>query len=238
MVYEGALVDAAVTTFAGACFVYVASEVYRRNVARDAFALGLVLFYFGVGVSFLLAGLRQGAFFVSGAFPPAAAADRALFGMLILPGAFSIVPLVHLAAYVRTGRAQVAAVFAAAFALLALVGAGSVFADGIVGPVLGFWGSEWTIASPLARDLLLVGVAAAFVSGAILVHAGHGEGGRRVRLVGWSCIIVYAALALDNLSVGHGPVLTFRLLAATAALLAYRAYFPSARSQVALDVAA
>jgi hypothetical protein len=52
-----------------------------------------------------------------------------------------------------------------------------------------------------------------------------GEAGRRARLIGWACIIYYAAFVGDALGEPGLWLLAERIVMAAAALVGYKAYF-------------
>lgn len=240
MAYEGVLANAAVTAIASAGFLYVAAETRRRRVPREKRAMVSVLFFGIVGVHLAGAALRQVVAFVGAGDPAFVRAEWILFHVVVIPATLSIVPLAYIAAWALTGREVVARAATAALLLVSCVGIASVYVDGIVGPDLSFWASEWAIGSRSAKIGLGIITLTAFVAGAVLLRAGRGppsEAGRRARLLGWSCIIYYAAFVGDALGEPGLWLLIERVAMAVAAFVGYQACFPSRSARAAEDAA-
>jgi hypothetical protein len=240
MVNEGIIANALVTALASAGFLYVAAEIRRRRVATEKRALAAVLLFGIIGVHLAGASLRQLVAFAGAGDPVVQRAEEIIFFIVVVPATLSIVPLAYMATWALTGRELLTRIVTAGFLALSAVGIAAVFADGITGPDLSFWASEWTIDSPLAKPILGIITLTAFAGGAILLRAGHGvtsDAGRRARLVGWACIIYYAAFVGDALGEPGVWLLVERTVMAAAAFVGYQAYFyrrpPSAAHQPA-----
>ena len=229
MAYEGMLANAAVTAFASACFLYVSFVIRRRRVPVEPRALAAALLFGIIGVHLTLAASRQLVAYGAGGSPAFARLEAPIFYATVLPAALAIVPLSYIAAWALSGREAAARATAGAFIGVIAVGIALVFQGGIEGPDRSYWASEWTIRSLAARVMILVFITLpAFGAGAILLRAGRtgGEAGRRARLVGWACLIYYAAFTFDALGEPGIWLLAERIAMAVAAIIGFRAYFP------------
>ena len=136
-----------------------------------------------------------------------------------------------MAAYALSGRDGIALNVTAIFLALASLGMFFVGYEGIEGPLVGYWGTEWNIVSGAAKGLLFVFMLTALVAGGVLIHASRraqGEAARRVRLVGITILVYYGAFTFDALGEPNVWLLLERIVMAGAALIGYRAYFPPA----------
>lgn len=238
MANEGILANALITALAAFGFLYVAIEVRRRRVPAERRAFAAVLFFGILGVHLAGAALRQVVAFVGGGDPVILRVEVAIFYVVVIPATLSIVPLAYMAAWALTGREGFARMVMAFFLALCAAAIGSVYVDGIVGPHVSFWASEWAIGNPVAKVCLGIVTLTAFAAGAILIRAGRGQrtdAGRRARLLGWACIIYYAAFVGDALGEPGIWLLVERTLMAVAALIGYRAYFTKSADAVAAD---
>lgn len=230
MAYEGVIVNAGVTAFAGACYAVVAAAVHRRKATREPRARATVAFFAIVSAYLLLAALRQAVAYAGLANPALVPYERALFLAVTVPAALAILPLVYLTTYVLTGRSRAADAVLGAFSVVCVVGLAFVFGGGIQGPDVTYWGSDWRIESAVAKVMLLVFVTLpAIAASVLLVYEGsksESRNSRRVRLVGVSCLIYYAAFTADALGLEGVAFIVVRLATAGAALLGYAAYTP------------
>ena len=226
MASEGILLNAAATAVAAACFAAVGASMARRKT-REGQSLAGPLFFGTTALFLSLAALRQVA-----AYAGDVALDRLLFQVLLVPAGLAIVPLVHLATQLLTGRRRAADAVALLFAGAALVGLASAYLEGFGGPRASPWGTEWTIHSTLAKALLvLILTIPGIAVGGLLLHTGRrtpGEAGRRARLLGVSCAVYYLVFTVDALGLDGVPLLLARLATAATAVLAYMANFPGA----------
>ena len=231
MAYEGILANALITAIASGCFLYVAAEVRRRRVRADSRSLAALLLFGILGVHLAGAALRQVVAFVGAGDPAVLRVEAAIFYVVVIPATLSIVPLAYMATWALTGRMAVTRAVTAFFLLVCAIAIGSVYVDGITGPDLSFWASEWAIGNPVAKACLGLVTLTAFAAGAILIRAGRtlpNDAARRARLIGWSCIIYYAAFVGDALGGPGVWLLAERTVMAVAALIGYRAYFGAA----------
>lgn len=226
MASPGILLNAAATGIAAACFAAVGLSMARRKT-REGHSLAGPLFFGTTGLFLALAALRQVA-----AYAGDERLDLLLFQALLLPAGLAIVPLVHLATQLLSGRRRVADAVALLFAGAALVGLGSAYLEGFSGPILSPWGTEWTIHSTLAKALLVLIMTLPGIGiGGLLLYTGRrtgGEAGRRARLLGVSCAVYYVVFTIDAFGLDGVPLLLARLVTAATAVLAYVANFPGA----------
>jgi hypothetical protein len=230
MAYEGMLANAAVTAFASGLFLDLAFEVRRRRVRVEPRALAAAILFGVIGLHLALAALRQVVAFASAGSPAIARLEAPLFFATVIPAALTIVPLAYMATWALTGQERASRLVTGAFLTAATVGTILVFQQGIEGPSVSFWASEWTIVSLPARVMiLLVMTIPAFAASAVLMRAGRGRldaASRRARLVGWSCLVYYAAFTFDALGEPGVWLLVERTAMAIAAIIGWRAYFP------------
>lgn len=230
MAYEGMLVNAGVTTFASACFLYVGFAVRRRRAPAGARSTAAMILFVTIGIHLAFAALRQLVAFVGVDSPAIARFEVPIFYASVIPAGLTIVPLAYIATWALTGREQVSRIVTGAFLAAVATGMMFVFREGIEGPLLSFWASEWTIVSLTARIMIiLVMTIPAFIAAAILLHAGAARlnaPARRARLVGWACLLYYAAFTFDALGEPGIWLLVERLAMAVAAVIGWRAYQP------------
>lgn len=228
MAFEGIVINAVVTAFAAACYLYAGVAVHRRN-SRHSRRIGASAAFFLVAGAYLaLAALRQAAAYAGTLDPAYARLDYLVYHVVAVPAAFAIVPLAYLTAYAVWGRARLAVGVAAFFAFAASVGLGFVYAEGITGPEMGYWGSDWSINSTTAKIMIVLftTLPAVFAS-IVLVYSGskmEGPAGKRLRLVGTSFLIYYVAFTVDAYGLEGLPFIGVRLVTAGAAILGYVAY--------------
>lgn len=224
MASAGILLNAAATGVAALCFAAVGVSMARRKT-REGQSLAGPLFFGTTALFLALAALRQVA-----AYAGEAALDLLLFQILLVPAGLAIVPLVHLATQLLTGRRRAADAVALLFAGAALAGLASAYLEGFGGPRASPWGTEWIIHSALTKALLVLIFAVPGVAiGALLVYTGRrtgGETGRRARLLGVSCGVYYLVFTFDAFGLDGVPLLLARLATAATAVLAYAANFP------------
>lgn len=174
------------------------------------------------------AALRQVVAYAATSNPALQAVEEAVFYVVVVPATLSIVPLGYIAAWALTGRERLTQAVAGTLLIVCALGIGAVFIEGIVGPDVSYWASEWAIESRVARAALGVITLTAFAAGAILLRGGRGapsDAGRRAKLIGWSCIIYYAAFLGDALGEPGIMLLIERIVMLVAATIGYRAYF-------------
>jgi len=229
--YEGILLNAAATGLAALCYLFVGVRVARAKT-RAGHSRSAAAFFLVVGTFLLLAASRQVAAYLSLSTGLSTDVDRALFLVLLVPAALAIVPLAHLAATLFWGRPALAAWVALVFAVVATVGVAFAYLEGVTGPVVSPWGTEWLIASIVTKVLLIVALTIpGVVAGVALFVIGRRTGqaaGRRARLVGASCAVYYVVFTIDALGLDGLGLLAARLATAGTAIAAYIAYFPRA----------
>jgi hypothetical protein len=219
MANDGMLLTGGATLLAALSFLATAVEARPRPGTSDR-RWSIFAFFAITAVFLTLAGTRQ-FFAYSGRYD----IDRLLFFALVIPAAFSALPLIHLATSLD-GRLRpwfVVAPFAAA----SMVGLLFVFKEGLVGPEVTWWGTEYKLASLVSRLLILLAIALpAVASTAITIRAGHrmGPSGRRLRIVGWTIAVYYIVFTIDAFALWEGLLVFERLAIAVAARVAYRAY--------------
>jgi hypothetical protein len=226
----GALANAAATGLAAAAYGAAALAAQRRQTRLRRATSAAPLLFATITVYLAVAALRQGAAWMSGQDPSWVAVDRFLFLVVIVPAAVVIVPHVHLVTLVRWGRPRLSAAAAAAFLAIVLVGLGFAYAGGIEGPITSEFGTDWTMRSAVTKAVLLAGIMLPGLvgSGLLVAMAQHleGDGRRRVRSIGWSCLVYFLVFTLDAFGLAGLPFLAARLATAATGIVAWRAYQP------------
>lgn len=222
MALDGALVNAAATGLAAACYLFAGVEVYVQK-RRERQSQAAAAFLLVVGTLLALGSARQVA-----ASQGMQQADLAIFYVSVVPAALAIVPLAHLTTQLLSGSRRLADLVAAAFAAAAVTALGFAYAAGFGGPYESEWGTDWTLESAVARvitffGLTVPGIVAAGLIVASGLHAG-GPQGQRAALLGLSCGIYYGAFTADAFGLSGLALIVSRLLIATAAIVAYAAY--------------
>ena len=224
MASTGILLNVAATGIAAACFAAVGASMARRKT-REGHSLAGPLFFGTTALFLALAAARQVA-----AYAGNEALDLLLFQALLVPAGLAIVPLVHLATELVSGRRRLADAVALLFAGAALVGLVAAYVEGFSGPRVSPWGTEWTIHSALAKGLLILILTVPGIAiGGLLYYTGRrtdGEAARRARLLGVSCAVYYLVFTFDAFGLDGVPLLLARLATAATAVLAYAASLP------------
>lgn len=228
MANEGIVINAGVTLFAGACYLTVAAIVHRRRGREAGRVPSAALYFLIVGACLTLAGLRQATAWAGQYSPTLAPVDYWIYLAVVPPAALTIVPLSHLTAFAAWGKPRVANLVAGFFTVVCGVGITLAYAGGFTGPEISYWGSEWRINSAAAKVMLVLFITLPAVAASVLLaYTGskmRGAPGRKLRLIGWACLIYYAAFTLDALGLDGVPLILARLTTAGAALLGYLAY--------------
>lgn len=215
----GALTNAAVTAFAGACYAYVGVRILRERRSAAATATFLLT----VAALLLLGGARQ----VAAAFG-AYGLDLAIWYVAIVPAALAVVPLVYVVARLLATRGWIAPALAGALAVTATVGIAATYLGGADGPLVSEWGTDYTLRSPIAVGvvlfaILLPGLVCA-VALEIVGARTRGPEGRRARLLGRACGFYFLVFTADALGLDGIALIAARLALAASALVVYAAY--------------
>ena len=217
----GAWATTAATLCAAVAFAWAAQVTWNRGTREMAG------FYGTVAVFLIVGAMRQVA-----ALAGSAAADKALFYLLLVPAAVPILFLVAMAGRAITGHPT--PVLVAAWTAAVCIGLWHAYWLGLDGPFASTWGTEWRIRSGVTRAILIGFVTLPGIGiGAFTWWRSRplaGADGRRLRWVGASIAIYYVAFTIDALA-PRGPSLVLtRLVTALVALAVVRAYLDGARS--------
>jgi hypothetical protein len=223
----GILANATATGLAALAYAAAAVAALRRQ--RHVGAVSAVPVLFATIATYLvIASLRQGAAWLSVGDPGWVAVDRGLYLAVIVPAAFVIVPHVHVVSLVAWGRPARSNAIAAAFLAVVAVGLTFAYLGGLDGPTESDFGTDWTMRSPVTKVLLVVAIMLPGLAGsAALVWLGRrleGDGRRRVRYIGWSCLGYFVVFTLDAFGLAGLPLLAARLATAGTGMLAWLAY--------------
>jgi hypothetical protein len=220
----GAWLNAAATGIAALAYAGAARSALRRGRRRAVPTL------FGlIAVFLVLASLRQVAAALS-EDPWFAEADRQLFFLLLVPAATTILPLVHLLGSILSDDPRVPRLATGVAALPIAVGLYFAFAEGVHGPIVSWYGTDWELVSPVTKAILVgVILLPATVGSAWLIRLAREPAvpSRRILLVGVSSLVFFVLFVLDALTL-PGPLLILaRLGTAAAGVVAWVAYAKS-----------
>lgn len=226
--YAGMLLNAAVTSMAGAIYLVGATLALRRGKDerwRGATVAVLAL----VSAHLLIAGARQLVGYLSTRDASLTAVDGALFLVVNYVGALSVIPLAYLV-LLRLGANRVGARgIAAGYLLVTGVGLAAFTVGGIDGPVVSEWGTDWSMRSGQARVMLAFLFAIpAFGASAWLLASGaaqRGADGQPSLLLGAALLVYYGAMVPDAFGLDGVLLLSARVAAGVSALLACVACF-------------
>jgi hypothetical protein len=233
----GILANALATGLAAVAYGAAAFAAQRRQ-ARLGRGTGSAPALFDIIAVYLaIAALRQVAAWLSQKDPALVEADRILYLVVLVPAAVVIVPHVHLVSLVVWGRRPLARTLALAFLAVVAVGLAFAYAGGIDGPTTSAYGTDWSMRSVVTQVILvaaimlpgLVGSAALVVLARRMQDA---DDRRRVRLIGWSCLVYFAVFTADAFGLAGIPLLAARLATAGTGLLAWLAYRPGGKDLV------
>ena len=211
----GAWATTVVTLMAAIAFALASAATWTRKAKE------MSLFYGGVSVFLLIGGMRQVA-----ALAGAEAADRALFYALLVPAAVPIIFLVAMAGRARTGRHHWPSIMIWTVAIA--IGLWHAFWQGLDGPFVGDWGTEYRVRSSITQLILIAFVTLPGLAiGAMTWWTGHkleDAHGLRLRWVGYSVFVYYAAFTIDALAPRGMSILLTRAATLIVALAVAWAY--------------
>jgi hypothetical protein len=223
----GILANAAATGLAAAAYGAAAFAAMRRQRHVGAASAVPVLFA-TIAAYLVIAALRQVAAWMSVADDGWVAVDRALYLTVIVPAAFVIVPHVHVVSLVAWGRPDRSKALAAGFLVIVAVGLAFAYVGGLDGPTESDFGTDWSMRSAVTKVLLLVAIMLPGIAGSAalvwLARRLEGDGRRRVRLIGWSCLGYFVVFTLDAFGLAGVELLAARLGTAGTGFLAWWAY--------------
>lgn len=225
MAGEGALITAVVTLAASGAFLWTAwaARRYHGSAGRA------VVTFFAIAALFLaLAGARQVFAYLSRGDGAWVSWDRSTFYLLVVPAAYNVLPLVHLSATAWGWSVRLRRSLVLLFALAATTGLAFVYLDGLEGPKVSDWGTEWSIVSPVSSALvfLVLTLPALAFSLSLLLAARRLQGMDRRRLarVGTACLVYYIVFTTDAFAAPGPALLLERLVTAATGVVAASAY--------------
>lgn len=223
-VYDGILLNGAVTMSGGAAFLALAAREIQHRSSREDDAR--VLFLAFVGMHLTLAGARQ--FVAYGNLVPTALTaripldmvtlDHTLFLVTTVMGAFTVAPLAFLACESRAPRWSIHVGYLVS--ALTAFGLALFFASDLRGPIPSRWGSEWEVGSSLVNGFLGAAVAIpASLSVYILLRAPEAA----TRTFALAALVYYGAIVPDALGLTGLSFVLARVAAAGSSLVAWEA---------------
>ncbi len=225
MAGAGALVTAAVTLVASGAFGW-AAWMTRRH--RGAAGRAVVSFFVIATLFLALAGTRQVFAYLSTRSDTWIEWDRNTFYLLVVPAAYNTLPLVHLTSLAYGWPARLRRALVLFFALAATAGLAFVYRDGLEGPKVSEWGTEWSIVSPVSGILiLLVLTLPAVVFSLLLLRASRRLAGldrKRLARVSVAFLAYYLVFTADAFAAPGPALLAERLVTAATGVVAASAY--------------
>lgn len=228
MANEGALVNGLMLVLSAGTFflsVYLERHSWKGSLSATTIGLSTVFWILAGALTFFM-GVRQ-IFAYFGLY----GLDKTAFYLAGIPGSIIAAPVIGIVVYILSGSAKKASAASILVAILAAVSVLLSATEGISGPNVTYWGTQYDLNSELAKAIILFGlfIPGVVASSILLIFSKFSGSGRVEESLFYSSLsmlLLMGSISLDTIVGGFNAILLmfFRLLVFVSALLAFRAY--------------